>query len=216
MRVHLEFGEIDPILLGPLAHDAVVVRRVGGLEEDLRCLLAVVHPVQSALVVLWRQLFGPERLAAAGGYEQEGVQRHRSEFLGEGHRSSRYSTFSRVIVELICTWTPASIAVLTPRTAPSNAPGTPRNLSCSSAVGKSMLMEMRGTPALHLPSSLWCDQGAVRRHHGAEARADRVLHHVPVSSRMSGSPPVRMSTGLLNDTMSSMRTLHCSSESSPG
>ena len=59
-----------------LAHHAHIVWRIGGFEEDAvtKSLLAVIDPVQRALVVLWREFLVFQSLAAACRHEQEGVK----------------------------------------------------------------------------------------------------------------------------------------------
>ena len=56
-----------------LAHDAVVVRRTGGLELHLRGFAEPVEPVQNLLVLLRRDNLVGKSRSASHGHEQENV-----------------------------------------------------------------------------------------------------------------------------------------------
>ena len=103
-----------------------------------------------------------------------------------------------------------------PRTAPSKAPGTPRNSSCSAAVGKSMEMLTRAMPtscmrrATSGVTSVPLGDITVRRPLPMAYSAMSKM-----SARMSGSPPVRMRMGLANEAISSTRVNASAVLSSP-
>ena len=84
--MHLELLQVGAVGFRPLPHDAVVVGSVGGLEEDLGGLLAIVDPVQRALVVFRREFLRPQRLPPTRRHQQEGMEGHRSQILGQGQQ----------------------------------------------------------------------------------------------------------------------------------
>ena len=123
---------------------------------------------------------------------------------------------SFVIVLLICTSTPASRQLRTPRTAPSKAPGTPRNSSCSAALGKSIEMLTRAMP-------MSCMRRATSGVTSVPLGDITVRSPLPMaysamskmSARISGSPPVRMRIGLANEAIWSTRVKASAVLSSP-
>ena len=93
--------------------------------------------------------------------------------------AGRYCTLSLVIVLLICTSTPASRQLRTPRTAPSKAPGTPRNsIVLRGAREVDRDAHAGDADVLDAARDLRRDERAVGRHHRAQALADGVLGDV--------------------------------------
>ena len=117
---------------------------------------------------------------------------------------------------LICTSTPAARQFWMPRTAPSKAPGTPRNSSCSAAFGKSIEMLTRAMPTSCIR---WATSGVTSVPFG-DITVRRPLPMAysamsKMSARMSGSPPVRMRIGLANEAIWSTRVKASAVLSSP-